>query len=290
MSIAVVITVHDGLVIAADSAASLTMIGPSTGIAKVYNNANKIFNLFKGKPIGCVVYGTGSIGNASMATLIKDLRSLLMNEGTAEELGFDAESFTMEDIAKILTKFLGEECEKIAGQPALLTTDIGILVGGYSTNSSFGELWSIGIQKGQTKEPVRLRAENDAGLNWGGASEIVQRIVIGYSPNLFPVLSDLNTPKKTAEELFSELNPLLSAKLQAPLVFAPMPIQDAIELAEFLVHASIMYSRFIPGMQIVGGPIEVAAITKHEGFKWISRKYYYDRNLNPEPTHELIDR
>jgi hypothetical protein len=289
MSIAVIVTVHDGLVIAADSAASLVMTGPTTGIAKVYNNANKIFNLFKGKPIGCVVFGAGSIGNASMATLIKDLRSLLMNEGTAEDLDFDAESFTVEEIAKILADFLGEEFQKIAGQPALLTADIGILVGGYSSTSSFGEVWSIEIQKGQPNPPVRVRAQNEAGLNWGGASEILQRIVRGYSPGLFQVLSDINTPSKPADQLFSELNPLLSAKLQAPLVFAPMPIQDAIDLAEFLVHASIMYSRFIPGMQIVGGPIEIAAITKHEGFKWISRKYYFDRNLNPDPAHALID-
>jgi hypothetical protein len=77
--------------------------------------------------------------------------------------------------------------------------------------------------------------------------------------------------------------------VQAPIVFPPMPIQDAIDLAEFLVHASIMYSRFSPGAPVVGGPIEIAAITKHEGFKWIKRKYYYDRKLNPEPIHVALD-
>ena len=28
-------------------------------------------------------------------------------------------------------------------------------------------------------------------------------------------------------------------------------------------------------------PIEIAAITKHEGFKWIMRKHYFDVRLNP---------
>jgi len=56
-----------------------------------------------------------------------------------------------------------------------------------------------------------------------------------------------------------------------------------------LVHAAIMYSRFLPGAQIVGGPIEIAAITKHEGFKWISRKHYYEGVLNREPLHVIID-
>jgi hypothetical protein len=60
-----------------------------------------------------------------------------------------------------------------------------------------------------------------------------------------------------------------------------MPIQDAIDLGRFLVDAAINFSRFLPGPQVVGGPIEIAAITKHEGFKWIERKYYFDDKLNP---------
>lgn len=68
---------------------------------------------------------------------------------------------------------------------------------------------------------------------------------------------------------------------RSPLILPPMPIQDAIDLAEFLAHAAIMYSRFNIGASTVGGPIEVAAITKHEGFKWVKRKYYYDARLNP---------
>lgn len=52
MSIAVIIGVHDGIVIAADSASTLTILttatplpGAPAGIANVYDNANKIFNL-----------------------------------------------------------------------------------------------------------------------------------------------------------------------------------------------------------------------------------------------------
>ncbi len=60
-----------------------------------------------------------------------------------------------------------------------------------------------------------------------------------------------------------------------------MPIQDAIDLAEFLVSATIQFVRFTPGEPTVGGPIEIATITKHEGFKWVSRKHYYDTRFNP---------
>jgi hypothetical protein len=33
----------------------------------------------------------------------------------------------------------------------------------------------------------------------------------------------------------------------------------------------------------VGGPIEIAAITKHEGFKWIERRHFFP------PAHNAPD-
>ena len=42
----------------------------------------------------------------------------------------------------------------------------------------------------------------------------------------------------TPQQVFEQLNSLFVSKLQANLVFAPMPIQDAIDLGRFLVHVS----------------------------------------------------
>ena len=63
-----------------------------------------------------------------------------------------------------------------------------------------------------------------------------------------------------------------------------MPIQDAIDLAEFFVDTTAMFTRFKRGAGTVGGPTESAAITKHEGFKWVRRKHYYDEALNPRAS------
>jgi hypothetical protein len=73
----------------------------------------------------------------------------------------------------------------------------------------------------------------------------------------------------------------IQEKTGIPLVDAGMPVGEVIDLAEFLVEATIKFVRFAPGHQIVGGPVEVAAMTRHEGFKWIKRKYHYPRELNP---------
>lgn len=298
MSIAVLIGVHDGLVMAADSASTLTIStspGITAGVANVYDNANKIFNLYKGRRLGCVTFGAGSIGNSSIGTLIKDLRSELMDVDRAKAHGFDPDNYTMEGVSNIVGKFLGEKCAELKS-PSSSNINIGLLLGGYSTGQSLGESWSVEIQAGQHTKPTQLRQPDMPGISWGGLGEALQRIVLGFSPLLPQILEEVrkgdieNEDDATRAQLMGQLNQLLMARLQAPFVFAPMPIQDAIDLSRFLVHASIMFSRFTPGPQMVGGPIEIAAITKHEGFKWISRKHYYEASFNKEPQHVVIDR
>jgi hypothetical protein len=294
MSVAVLIGVHDGLVIAADSASTLTIsTAPNqlAGIANVYDNANKIFNLYKGLPIGCVTFGSGSIGNSSIGTLIKDFRSELMDNSDGRG-GLKPQNYKMEDICKKLADFLQTKCEQ-QPSPARDAANIGLLLAGYSSGESLGETWRVEIEKGRAKSPQREIPPDQAGVSWGGMGEAIHRILLGFSPQLFQVLADVSggngNPSSTAKELNDQLNQLLIAKLQANLVFAPMPIQDAIDLGKFLVHSAIMFSRFLPGHQMVGGPIEIAAITKHEGFKWIERKHYFDQTLNKEAVHVIVD-
>lgn len=297
MSVAVLIGVHDGLVLAADSASSLSLAlapgivvpgsGPAVGIGNVYDNANKIFNLVKGQPIGCITFGSGNIGNASIGTLIKDLRKELTEKPHTWE--FDVDEYTMEGVGNILAKFLGNECEKLP-EAARANTNIGFLLGGYSKPGDLGESWSVEVQRGVPQPPKKLRPDHEVGLSWGGQTEVLQRMVLGFSPQLFDVLARVTQPQQNAAVLKSQLEKVLAANLQANLVFPPMPIQDVIDLARFFVHAAIMFSRFSMGANIVGGPIEIAAITKHENFKWVSRKHYWDQEVNKEPYHVVIDK
>ncbi len=295
MSVAVLIGVHDGVVLAADSASTLSFptppgvvlpLGQQGVVGNVYDNANKIFNLVKGLPIGCITFGSGNIGNASIGTLIKDLRKKLTE--TPKEMKFNPKEYTMSTVVDILAKFLGEECDKL--EPAVKATiSAGFLLGGYSKPGDLGESWSVDISQGVPQTPKKLREPNAAGISWGGQAEVLQRMILGFRPGLFDVLAQVTQPAQNPTEMAQTLMPLLAARLQVPMAFAPMPIQDAIDLARFLVHTAVMFSRFLPGPNVVGGPIEIAAITKHENFKWISRKHYYDQPLNKEPIHVICD-
>ncbi|KUO76255.1 MAG: hypothetical protein APF81_03475 [Desulfosporosinus sp. BRH_c37] len=59
-----------------------------------------------------------------------------------------------------------------------------------------------------------------------------------------------------------------------------MPIQDGIDLLDYLVQTAKDYYKYVPGSQTVGGPTEITAITKHEGFNWVKRKHFYSKELN----------
>jgi hypothetical protein len=39
--------------------------------------------------------------------------------------------------------------------------------------------------------------------------------------------------------------------------------------------------RFLPGADTVGGDTDIAVVTKHEGFKWVRRKHFFNATLNP---------
>lgn len=282
MTIAISLKVHDGVVLAADSASTLFGIDQSSGhsgVVTIYNTANKVFNLYKGLPIGCITWGSGSIGNASISTLTKDLRRRFMGEDPEhEDWRLDRNKYTIEGVAKMARQFFYEELYDHKFKESQEKPDLGFIVAGYSAGDGLAEEWRIQIEKGDCLEPELIRPKDSAGISWRGEPEVITRIVFGYGTGLPRVLKELGVPD---EQIGPAMKQIVS-HLEVPLAPAPMPIQDAIDLAVFLVDATIMFSRFTPGAPTVGGPIEVAAITKHEGFKWVRRKCYYDAKYNPE--------
>ena len=54
-------------------------------------------------------------------------------------------------------------------------------------------------------------------------------------------------------------------------------------MAEALVNLTSFKRRVSMGeVETVGGPIDVAVISKVDGLIWIQRKHYFDPSLNPQ--------
>lgn len=282
MTIAVSLKVNDGVVLASDSASSLIAKDPSgnIGVINIYENANKVFNLRKGLPIGLITWGAGSIGNSSISTLAKDLRKRFSGKGSDHsDWKIDEGDYKVSDIAQKVKQFMVDENYTPAFDSWAQKPSIGFVVAGYSSNDTFAEEYKIEVKNGNVVGPELLRGKDQVGVTWNGEPEAINRLFFGFSSTLPGVLKKkMNMTDNDIQNMVD----IIRQNCTANLVFPAMPIQDAIDLARFLAYLTINYSRFSPGAPTVGGPIEIAAITKHENFKWIDRKLYFSENVNPE--------
>ena len=64
-----------------------------------------------------------------------------------------------------------------------------------------------------------------------------------------------------------------------------MPYQELATLAESLIDLTSLKRRMSAERETVGGEIDVAIISKSEGFVWIKRKHYFPPEFNPRFFH-----
>jgi hypothetical protein len=71
-------------------------------------------------------------------------------------------------------------------------------------------------------------------------------------------------------------------------MIALLPKDELANLAESLVSLTSLHRRVSRDLETVGGPIDVAVISKSDGFVWIKRKQYFKRELNPQFDHNYM--
>lgn len=277
MTIAINAKIHEGVVLASDSAT--TLMDQNGRVLNVYEHANKIFNLYKGLPIGVITYGLGNIGHASIATLAKDFRKDLKTK-------LNPENYDLEDIATEFGEYINEKYNEIFEKTEVDKRPIlGFVIAGYSSKKDLPEEYQLIYPKITT--PQSLRPPEEVGLSWNGEIEPLTRLILGHGSHLQQTISrsiNLFKGKNEAGEFIKRLK----MDSQVSVISPGMPLQDVIYLAEYLVETAIKFAKFRPGAQTVGGPIEIAVISKHEGFRWIKRKHYFSTELNNFKSTEPI--
>lgn len=96
--------------------------------------------------------------------------------------------------------------------------------------------------------------------------------------------ADTDKIKTDVQEKFSDkVVELMIDTHSHPLrrVVGSLPVDELADLAETLVALESLKERVTTDEESVGGPIDVAAISKGDGFVWIKRKHYFDSSLNP---------
>lgn len=88
---------------------------------------------------------------------------------------------------------------------------------------------------------------------------------------------------KLLDDLRSQWNDVRKSHYSSPVMqmVASLPKDELAAMAEALVNLTKFKRRVSTQQETVGGPIDVAVITKGDGFVWVKRKHYFEAELNP---------
>jgi len=273
LTIVIALKVGDGVVLGADSAT--VTADPAGNYVNSYFNAEKLFNLSKGIPVGAMTYGLGTLAGHSIGYLAKDLR-IRFEDSARQDWFVDPSAFTVQQVAEGIKRFFYDELYTNAYAVHPNSPDMGFLIAGYAAGATSPEVWRIAIKGGSCIGPdVVYDQAVGGGAVWEGQGEACHRLLLGYSPQIVDRLTAAGMTTTDATNL------LQSAQ---QVVQVTMPIQDAIDLVRYLLELTGEFVRFVPGLATVAEPFDIAAVTRHEGFRWVCRKHYYSRELNlPHP-------
>ncbi|HEV2602947.1 MAG TPA: hypothetical protein VGU24_04720 [Microvirga sp.] len=91
---------------------------------------------------------------------------------------------------------------------------------------------------------------------------------------------------KIVRELEEEFRSYRDASVVQPImkVIASLPKEEMAHMAEALVELTSLRRRVDSSLETVGGPTDVAVVSKGDGLIWLKRKHYFKGELNPDYT------
>jgi len=272
MTVAVSCNLSDGVILGVDSAVSIP--GPG-GIAKVYENAEKLFQIGK-RPIGVAIFGLGGIGARSIGSYLRELEhdnsDIVSGQNTIRDVVEALRAFFMDKyntmVVPAIEKALQAQGKKLKNMPKENWPKLGFVVGGFSHGAYLSEVWEIEIPRDVAVQSARKRRDQgNFGTNWFSLFAPIQRYIKGAETKLLEQLlgycEQLRGSPYSAEEKKEMVKIISSYEYNIP--FAAMPIQEGITHTRFLIEFVINHYRYISGPEVVGGKANLGVVTYREG-------------------------
>jgi hypothetical protein len=249
----------EGIVLAADSRVTLTGQQPGSNLLfqAHYDNATKLLEVKGQDFVGAVTYGLGALGDREPRTAhsyIPEFETEL-----ADEKRLPVEEFA----AKLGAFFLRQWND--SNTPAGFDPMI-FLVGGFDEGEAYGRVFEVTIPASPT--PVE-KSPTEFGITFGGQHEIAGRLLGGYDPRMEDLVKTHVRMNPAQTKNFREK---VLRGLQTPIPYQFLPLQDSVDLAIFLIRTTATLQGWVAGVRGVGGAIDVATVTRTDGFKAIQRK------------------
>ena len=263
MSLGIAFKGPEGIVLAADSRVTLTAQNRQTkeSIHVTFDNATKLLKVAGQNDVGAITYGLGALGMEGPRTAHSFMPEL---EAKLTEAG--AGRLSVKDYAgELSTFFMGQWSDMMPKD--YQGPDMVFLVGGYDPGKPYGAVYEFRIPK--AAKPKSRFDEGAFGLVWGGQKDYVDRIIQGFDANLPNIVQKMS---KLSNQQREALRNDLKGALSVPIPYQFLPLQDCVDLSIFLVRMTINIQKWLVGVRGVGGFVDVATITRTEGFKAIQQK------------------
>ena len=171
------------------------------------------------------------------------------------------------------TRMLRESC--IGGVRGTLSSSIVTMA---QTNEALGFIWGLAPYCRKIIEETfahRLEEHSNTIL------ENIPGISGKKKSTLKHGLSEIQNEEKISfsEEMLENIDATVVQPIKD--VVSMMPKAQLAEMAEMLVNLTSFHRRMSLEEETVGGPTDVALITKSDGFVWVKRKNYFPAELNP---------
>ena len=275
MSLGIVFKGPEGIVLAADSRVTLTTQVPSAPIIQVpnatppnqnllltstFDNATKLLKVSGHDYVGVVTYGLGAIGLHQPRTAHSFLPEFESDLQEPKRLK------TSDFAAKLSGFFMGQWNSNMPKDYS--GPDMVFLIGGFDEGEPYGRVFEVHIPGG----PDPKEWHGDPGMFgpvWGGQLEFTNRLLQGFDPRLPALIKEkLGLSGEQAHDLETKVK----NELNVPIPYQFLPLQDCVDLSIFLIRTTMTIQKWMVGVRGVGGAIDVATITRTEGFKFIRQK------------------
>lgn len=157
---------------------------------------------------------------------------------------------------------------------------------------SIGNKWPSSVQPfGQTDVINTILAGIDSGMQ-NSYTENMNRVFVDYQNLILTELGEGHDELKAriaaidVKAIVDTINVGIQ-EAQDEIYIRPLfnalrtlSKEDLAEMAESLIYITYLKRRMTDGEESVGGPVDVAVISKGDGFVWIKRKHYFSRELN----------
>lgn len=204
---------------------------------------------------------------------------------------------------------------------------VGIALAGYGDNEIYPHMIHIrvsGLINGKLRyrivDSVEIQENNPASVTPLAQTDVMQTFLFGINDRFLSDLSNelpsqiknsidsiddnMFAPGKkeevraqissVTESVVKHLAEVAGKDYMLPIIqsVATLPIEELALLAESMINITSLRRKVALDRNIgtVGGPIDVAIISKGDGFIWLKRKHYFERKYNPQYFYSHFDK